>query len=182
MLGKTCESSREELEMLGPPSQKQRATSRFYGAHDVIGDHFVTRNIIDECGVDILDGDLIKFGRHPEAGITWSDLVLERRCFSHRPGTHAEPDGTTLHVDDRMVPVLPGRSSSEAYDILGLHLPHHLFERESGYVMAFIDDHLAIFSNEVLHLVLTIQALDNRNVHAARPFRFPAADLSDRLG
>ena len=151
-------------------------------AHDVIGDHLVPRDIIDECGVDILDRDLVRSGRHPETGITRSDLVLERRCFSHRPGTHAEQDGTTLHVDDRMLPVLPGRSSSQAYDILGLHLSHHLLERESGYVVTFIDDHLAVFCNEVLHLVLTIQALDNRNVHIARPFRLPTTDMSDRFG
>src|SRR5215472_5310839 len=136
MPGNARESPCEKLEMFGPPGQKQRATSRFYSAHDVIGDHLVTRDIIDECGVDVLDRDLGQFGRHPEVGITWSDLVLERRCFSHRPGGHAEPDGATLHVDDRMVPVLPGRSSGQAYDILGLDLPHHLFERKSAYVVA----------------------------------------------
>src|SRR5436853_6134667 len=153
MLGNARESTCEKLEMFGPPRQEQRATSRFYSAHD-IGDHLVTRDIIDECGVDVLDRDLGQFRRHPELGVARSHLMLEGRCFGHRPGAHAEPYGAALHVDDRMVPILPGRSSSQAYDILGLRLPHHLFEGESGYMMALIDDHLPVLRYVFLPLVL----------------------------
>jgi len=35
--------------------------------------------------------------------------VLKGCRFGHRPGAHAEPYGATLHVNDRMVPVLPRR-------------------------------------------------------------------------
>src|SRR5437773_5769309 len=181
MPGNTRESACEKLEMVCPPGQKQRATSRFYSAHDVIGDHLVTREIINECCVDVLDRGLGQFGCHPELGITRSHLVRERRCFGHRPGAHAEPYGATLHVDDRMVPVLPRRSSSQADDIPGRHLPHDLFEREGGYMVTFIDDHLTVFRNEVLYLVLSVQALNDRDVNAACPVHFPATDMSDRL-
>src|SRR5207253_11432200 len=54
--------------------------------------------------------------------------------------------------------------------------------RESGYVVAFVDDHLAIFSNEVLYFVFSIQALDDGDVHTPGPFRFPSTDVPDRFG
>jgi len=53
---------------------------------------------------------------------------------------------------------------------------------KGGNVVAFVYDHLAVFRNEVLYFILSIQALNDRNVDAARPFRLPAADMSDRLG
>ena len=170
------------LEMLCPTGQKQRATSRFYGAYDVVGDHLVARDIIDERGVDVLDRDLGEFGHHPELRMAGSHLVLKGCRFGHRPGAHAEPYGATLHVNDRMVPVLPRRRGGQTDNILGLDLPHHLFERESGYVVAFIDDHLAVLSNEVLHFVFSVQALDDGDIHVTRPVHFAATDMSDRFG
>ena len=136
----------------------------------------------DERGVDVLDRDLGEFRRHPEFRVAGSHLVLEGRRFGHRPGAHAEPHGATLHVDDRMVPVLPRRRGGQTDNILGLHLPHHLFERESGYVVAFVDDHLAVLSDEVLHFVFSIQALDDGDVYATCPVHFAAADMPDRFG
>src|SRR6266496_6183057 len=102
MPGNTGESGREKPEMFCPPGQKQWATSRFYSVHNVTGDHLVARDIIDECGVDVLDRDLGQFWRDPELGIARRHLMFEGRCFGHRPGAHAEPHGSTLHVDDRM--------------------------------------------------------------------------------
>jgi hypothetical protein len=81
-----------------------------------------------------------------------------------------------------MVPVLPRWCGGQADKILGLHLPHHLFERESGYVVAFIDDHLAVLSHEVLHLVFSVQALDHRDIYATRPIHLATADMPDRFG
>ena len=182
MLGHARESAGEELEMFCSSGQQQRAAPRSYGPHDVVGDHLVARNIIDECSIDVLDRNLGKFGSHSKLRVTWRYLVFERRRLGHRPGAHIEPYGAALHVDDRMVAILPRRGGGQAYDILRLHLPHDLFESKGGNVVAFVDDHLAVFRNEVLYFILSIQALNDRNVDAARPFRLPAADMSDRLG
>jgi hypothetical protein len=81
-----------------------------------------------------------------------------------------------------VVPALPRRRGSQTDNILGLYLPHDRFERESGYVMAFIDDHLAIFSDEILHSILPVQALNNGHVRAARSLHFSATDMSNRFG
>jgi hypothetical protein len=78
-----------------------------------------------------------------------------------------------------MVSVLPRRRGCQPDNILGLHLSHHLFEREGRYVVAFIDDHLPVFGNEVLHLVFSVKALDDGNVHTPRPVRFPATNMPD---
>ena len=182
VLGTACQLGCEILEMLRPTGQKQRAPSRFYGSHDVVGDHLVARGIIYQSGIDVLYRDLSEVGSHPEFGVAGSDLVLEGRRFRHCPGAHAEAHGPTLHVNDRMVPVLSRRRGGQTDDILGLHLPHHLFEREGGYVVTFIDDHLTVLTHEVLHFVFSVQALDDGDVYAARPIHLATADMPDRFG
>jgi hypothetical protein len=76
-----------------------------------------------------------------------------------------------------MVSVLPRRCGGQPDNVPGLDLPHHLFERKSRYVVAFVDDHLAVFSNKVLHLILSIQALNDRHIHTTRSVCFPATDM-----
>jgi hypothetical protein len=49
-------------------------------------------------------------------------------------------------------------------------------------MVTFIDDHLAVLSNEVLHLVFSVEALDDGDVYATRPVHFATADMPDRLG
>jgi hypothetical protein len=60
-------------------------------------------------------------------------------------------------------------------------LSHHLFERECGYVVTFIDDHVAVLSDEVLHFVFSVEALDDGDIHATRPVHFAAAYMPDRF-
>jgi hypothetical protein len=81
-----------------------------------------------------------------------------------------------------MVSVFPRRRGGQTNDIFCLHLPHYLFERESGYILAFVDDHLAVLSNEVLHFVLSVQALDHGNVNTTCPIHFATTDMADRFG
>src|ERR1035437_1097340 len=96
------------------------------------------------------------------------------------PGTRIAPQ-ILLRRHNRMVPVLPRWRGGKPNNILRLHLPHHLFESESGYMVAFIDDHLAVFGNEVLHFILSVQALNDGDVHTPRPVRFPTTDMPDRF-
>ncbi len=114
-------------------------------------------DIIYEGAIYILNRDIGKFGGHPELSMTGSDLVLEWCSFCHRSGAHTEPNGAALHINDgSMMSVLPRRCGSKTNDILGLYLPHHLFESESGYVVTFIDDHLAVFGDKVFHLIFEV--------------------------
>ena len=101
--------------------------------------------------------------------------VIVRALTLNRTGPH-------WHVNDRMVYVLPRRSGGQADNILGLNLPHDLFERESGNVVAFVNDYLAILGNEVLHFILSVEALNDSDVHTPRSIRFPATNMPDGFG
>jgi hypothetical protein len=48
--------------------------------------------------------------------------------------------------------------------------------------VALVDDNLPVLSNEVLHFVLSVQALDHSNVDATGPVHFATTDMPDRLG
>jgi hypothetical protein len=52
----------------------------------------------------------------------------------------------------------------------------------SGSMVAFINDHLAVLSNEVLHFRFSVQALNDGHIHTPRPVRFPTADMPEGLG
>src|SRR5262249_12811437 len=83
---------------------------------------------------------------------------------------HPIPDSPALHQDDRMMTVLTKWRSRQTEHVTRPHLAQDLFETERGKVMALIDDHLPIFSYDVVHHALAIQALEKRDVdRASRP-------------
>src|SRR5215469_7215807 len=96
--------------------------------------------------------------------MAWDHLVLERRSLCHCPRTHVEPDRPALHLDDRMVAILARWCSGQANYVSCLHLLHHLLEGKGRDVVAFIYDHLSIFGNEILHFVVPVEALNDRDV------------------
>jgi hypothetical protein len=50
------------------------------------------------------------------------------------------------------------------------------------YVVAFIDDHLAVFRYQILYFILSVQALNDGHVHTPRSVSFATTDMSDRFG
>src|SRR5262245_22912451 len=75
--------------------------------------------------------------------------------------------GATLHEDDRMMSIFSCYSGGEPEDVAGLRPSRHQFEACGGQVMALVYNQLSIARNEVRHLALAHQALDQRNVDAA---------------
>ena len=59
-----------------------------------------------------------------------------------------------MHKDDRVVAVFADRGRGQSDDVLRFHLSQYSLERESGDVVAFIHDHVAVFGYQVLHLAL----------------------------
>jgi hypothetical protein len=47
-------------------------------------------------------------------------------------------------------------------------------------VVAFVDDHLAILGNEVLHFVISVKALDDGDVYTTCPVHLATTDMPDR--
>ena len=66
--------------------------------------------------------------------------MFERVHCRHCLGAHAEPDCTTLHIDNWVVSVFSRWGSGQTNDIFCLHLLHHLLKRKRRYAVAFIDD------------------------------------------
>jgi hypothetical protein len=66
-------------------------------------------------------------------------------------------------------------------DVFRLDLPHDLLEGEGRDVMTLIHDHLTVLRHEVLHLIFSIQALDDGDINAPCPVWFPAANMPDRF-
>ncbi len=56
--------------------------------------------------------------------------MKEGGCIDYRSRAAAKPDGTALHVGDRVVSVLSGWRGGQSKNILGFHFPKHLLERK----------------------------------------------------
>jgi len=69
--------------------------------------------------------------------------------------------------------------SRQSQDVFGLDVLHYPFEGESGNMVAFIDDHLAVTGNEIIHLALSMQALDHSDINGTRSFMLASTNLPD---
>src|ERR1700686_5287271 len=97
-------------------------------------------------------------------------------------GAHVEANWSTLHKDDRVMPVFAGRGRGQSDDVLCFHLSQHSLKSEGRDVVAFIHDHLTIFGNQVFYLGLSDQALNDCYVYAPSSRSLASADLTDVLG
>jgi hypothetical protein len=80
-----------------------------------------------------------------------------------------------------MVPVLSDRGGRQAENMPALDPFEHLLEGECRNVMAFIDDDMAVFGDEILHRPFAIQALEDRNVDAPCPAVRSPSDSAHRI-
>jgi len=94
---------------------------------------------------------------------------------------HVEPDRATLHKDDRLMAIFSSRRSRQAGNIFGFDLPHDLLEAERRNMVAFINDDVAVLSDEVLHFTFAVETLKQSDVDETRPCRFAPGDLAYRL-
>src|SRR5512136_441661 len=75
--------------------------------------------------------------------------------------------------------VTPLRSSREADNVPGPDLGEHALEGDRGHMMAFVDDHLAVGCNPIIHAVLAGDALEHGHIEASGRMLLSAADLPD---
>jgi hypothetical protein len=75
-----------------------------------------------------------------------------------------------------MMSALPRRRSGQTDKILSPHLPYYTVEPEGGYVVAFVNDHVGVLSNEVLRVVFSVQVGSWKCLHdLSGPFCHHAA-------
>jgi len=79
------------------------------------------------------------------------------------------------------MPVFSNGRGRQSQDVLRLHLPHHLFKRDGGQVVAFVNYDMAILGHEVLCHALAMEALYQGDVDVSRSPGLSSTDLSDLI-
>jgi hypothetical protein len=87
--------------------------------------------------------------------------------------------GTTLHVNDGMVSVLPGRCSRQAQDVFSFDFAKHTLESESREMVALVDNDVAILGYKIMNYTLAPQAWDYSDIDHPRSLPFSSPKLPD---
>lgn len=87
--------------------------------------------------------------------------------------------GSALHEDDGMMPILAGDGGLQSENETPPGAPGHLFEADSGQMMTFINDQMAVSSDDIVDLAFSDQALDQRHIDDARRLALAAANPAD---
>ena len=110
------------------------------------------------------------------------DRVFERSCRRLRFGVHPMPHGAALHEDDWMMTVLARHRRGQPQDESRLRPTDHLLKAVRRQMVAFIDDHLAVLGDAIVHDTLADEALNDRHVEQPGRLVAAAANAADRLG
>src|SRR5438128_7937511 len=92
------------------------------------------------------------------------------------------PYGTALHEDDWMVAIFPGDRRGQAQYESRLRSTDHLLKASRRQVVAFIDDHLPVIGDAIVHDVFADEALNDRHIQQPGRLVAAAANAADRLG
>jgi hypothetical protein len=114
-----------------------------------------------------------------EAGGANDDFVGEGAFSGLLTGIDGVSNGTALHKDDGMVPVLAGDGGGETEDEFGLGPADREFETLRREMVAFIDDDVSVVGDEVFDDALTDEALDHDDVDLSGEFFASASKASD---
>ena len=105
-------------------------------------------------------------------------------CEGSLPGLRLcagpEPDGTALHEHDRMVTVPARDRCGQAEDIFHLRPARDRLEADGGDMVALVNHEMPVIGDDVVHLPLAHQALDDGDIDDAARLAPAAADLPDR--
>ncbi len=88
---------------------------------------------------------------------------------------------TALHEDDRVMAVLARDGCRQANDKSGFGLAYHLLETVRRQVMALINDHMAVFSDAVIHDAFSDETLNDADINLSSRAISCSSDSSDRF-
>ncbi len=91
------------------------------------------------------------------------------------------PDRSALHEDDRMMTILPRDRCGKAQDESRLRPTDDFFKAPRGEMVAFIDDHMAVIGDAIVHDTFANQALNDCHVDHPGRLLSTAANAADRL-
>ena len=86
-----------------------------------------------------------------KAGLSDNESMIERALCQLATRIGFESNGADLHMDDGLVTVAALGCGRQADNISCLDLGKHPFKRDGRQVVAFVDDHLPILGDDVVH-------------------------------
>jgi len=108
--------------MIAPLGQDKGAPACRQRRQHVVADERVARLVLCQGGVECRNREAIRV--HPrgqaEARLAYSHAMLETPLCGLGRGIDPVPHRTTLHEDDRVVPVFPGDRRGQPKDVPGL--------------------------------------------------------------
>ena len=171
--------------MLVAFGEHERRAAVPYGLNDLLADRsipslVVYQELIKRLELDPFVGTCVAAGL--KRGWADDDRVFERSCRRLRLGIDSMPHGTALHEDDWMMTVLARHRRGQAQDESRLRPTDDLFEAVRRQMVAFIDDHLPVIADAIVHDIFTDEALNDRHIEQPGRLVAAAANAADRLG
>ena len=168
--------------MIAALGQDHRPAAGFEAHQHVVEDAIIALLVLRESGIE--RGDLhgrlaLEVGREPEAGLANRDLVAEGARGGLRLGIDAIAHRAALHEDDRMVAVLARDRRGEPQHVSRLRPPRDELEADGREMVALVDDQVTVVADEIAHLAVAHEALDQRDVDPPRRLALAATDGAD---
>jgi hypothetical protein len=102
------------------------------------------------------------------------------RC-SLGPRIDTEACRATLHEDDWVMTVLAGDGGRQTQDKLCLGAACHWLEANGRKVMAFIDNELPVFCDQIIHNAPVSEALNHGDINDAGRLAYASANLANAV-
>jgi len=148
------QSLRQIFYMVGAFGKYNRVSSVFNRIDDILYYKFVTDLIVLNVTVNISYHPFVFILVHGPLKLCETRDHIMLKGPRHRLGfrVHAIPDFAAMHVNDRMVAVLPRWRGRQAVDIFCVYGFQNLLEAESRHMMAFVHDDHTVFLDKTVDL------------------------------
>ena len=138
----------------------------FERRQDVIEDQIITRRVLNEPRVQLLNGRLFirsarRVAETPYVGKRPCDRTIERRLLS---GIDAMTDRAALHEDDRVMAILPRHCRGQTQTYRAFAAQRDRFEAHGRKVMALIDNDMSVISDQIRDDAPSKQALHEGDI------------------
>src|SRR5712664_1528768 len=88
---------------------------------------------------------------------------------------------TTLHVDDRLMPIFSSRCRRQSQNVFCFHFPKDSFKRDRRKMMTFIHNDVSVVRDEIFDRPFTLQALNYSNIDQTGSLGFASPVLPNVL-
>ena len=171
----------DSVEMLAAFSQDDEGPILANELANVRDDQAKPVVVICERAVDLLNRRLGGENARVELGIPADHAPPQSLSFASRGPADDMADGPALHRDDRLVTIAPVWCRRQACDVSGRDSREHTFDLDGWYVMAFVDDDVAVGADEVPQVIASREGLNHRDIDSVRQSAAAGAEPPDRL-